>query len=227
MEKYRNGKILAYVSLLMDQLKKEYDTINKVHFRSGELVAIANIISKSFGEAKYAELHKSTVGAFHIKLLDRTRELLKDESPEAYFSELVFIHKMYPDSELDDIFNSFEFEYKLQVATQKFFKKTYFTLNRPNESHNRQHRTFPTLMSPQFEVVDGEQLHPLDVSPTNKLLYDRENRSGEEEPLVYLTNVLFRFKGRDTEEFCNFVGRLRRSENRVQLRRVTLENSGE
>lgn len=48
MEKYRNGKILAYVSYLMDQLKKEYDTINKVHFRSGELIAISKIIGKGF-----------------------------------------------------------------------------------------------------------------------------------------------------------------------------------
>ena len=48
-----------------------------------------------------------------------------------------------------------------------------------------------------------------------------------EEPLIYVTNVLFKFKGRESEEFCNFVGKLKKNENRVLLRRVNLENSGE
>ena len=111
---------------------------------------------------------------------------------------------------------------------QKFYKRTYFSLRRPGEAIGaKQHRTLPTLMSPQFEIIDGEQTHQLDVSPSNRLLYDRENRNNLEEPLIYLTNVLFKFKGRESEEFCNFVGKIKKNDNRVQLRRVTLEKSDE
>ena len=69
----------------MDQLKKEYDTIKKVHFRSGELVAIAKVINKSVEEQKYSELLKSTVGSYHTDLLNSVRGLLEDDSPESHF----------------------------------------------------------------------------------------------------------------------------------------------
>jgi hypothetical protein len=108
---------------------------------------------------------------------------------------------------------------------QKFYKKFYFIMRNYNDPSNRPHSNndLTNLVSKKFEVLEDKRSHPLDICPSHRLLFDKDNRFGGDEPLIYITNVLDKYN--DVESFCNYVGKLKKSQTnreKVQLRKVTL-----